>query len=584
MLHQNGGSIKMKQISLKKKLRYLISTYALASIIVILFLACFLYKNTIDDSKKSAASYLTSANQLVSGVLQKVSFTNNVLIENPFLINTLQNYSEKNYIEQFNADISINEILNDAWKSNAEIAEIQLFVDGKKFSSGSGSIHNLSFIKDSLWYNQLQGASMLLIEKNPPDNLTNKERTTSFTNISMCSKIQSGGNTLAYMRIDISKEHINSIMSSVLTDTKSEVFLLNSDGEIIVGKTDFFSDKDILKFSDINSAPSVKYLNIKTDTYKYAGFISKPNSYGMRLVELIPKSVILNSYYKSLLVIIIVTLLILLAVSVLSHYIVHIISKKIYSFSAATSAGNANLAPFDELEPLIDVSKNLSDLNHKIKLYNVSFTAGRISPHFLYNALDTIVWNLNELDNEQIAHILSSLSQFYRLLLLSSSFVCKLDKEIQLISRYLDLQKDCFGSQISSSIEIDDELMNLYIPSFILQPLVENSFKHGFSNKIRNLHISIKANVISDNLVIILKDNGCGMDAYTLEKINNFSDFNAEPMSLHEGIHNVYHRINILTGGNCSMKFSSSLTGGTTIKITLPVATDPETYNIKKNL
>ena len=106
----------MKQISLKKKLRYLISAYTLASFIVVLFLSYFLYQNTIEDSKKSTSACLNSTNQLVSEILQKVSFTNNVLVENPVLLDTLQNYSEKNYIEQFNADILINEILNDAWK------------------------------------------------------------------------------------------------------------------------------------------------------------------------------------------------------------------------------------------------------------------------------------------------------------------------------------------------------------------------------------------------------------------------------------------------------------------------------------
>ena len=128
----------------------------------------------------------------------------------------------------------------------------------------------------------------------------------------------------------------------------------------------------------------------------------------------------------------------------------------------------------------------------------------------------------------------------------------------------MDLQKECFNNSFDYSIECSDEARNLMIPKFILQPIIENSIIHGFSQKIVDGKISVSVSTDAE-LIITVKDNGAGIENDTLEKLNEGNYFSEK-----YGIRNIGERIKLSCGQKYGLNFTSHTLAGTQVIITLP--------------
>jgi two-component system LytT family sensor kinase len=106
---------------------------------------------------------------------------------------------------------------------------------------------------------------------------------------------------------------------------------------------------------------------------------------------------------------------------------------------------------------------------------------GQLNPHFLFNALNTIIAILR-VDAARSKDLLIHLSNFFRKNLKRSSEMSTLEEELDLVNSYLQIEKARFDDRLTIGIDIDPSLMKMILPTFTLQPLVENAFKHGISN------------------------------------------------------------------------------------------------------
>lgn len=188
----------------------------------------------------------------------------------------------------------------------------------------------------------------------------------------------------------------------------------------------------------------------------------------------------------------------------------------------------------------------------------------QINPHFLYNTLNVVSWKALDANCPDICTIISKLGKLCQLNYKFKSTHCTLQDEIVSISLYMDLQKDCFNNSFDYTIDVSDEASALTVPKFILQPIVENSIIHGFAKKSINGRITVTATVDSD-LVIVIKDNGAGMDKDVLRKLNSGNYFSEK-----YGIRNIDERIKLSCGEEYGLTFSSHQMSGTTVTFTLP--------------
>jgi two-component system LytT family sensor kinase len=130
----------------------------------------------------------------------------------------------------------------------------------------------------------------------------------------------------------------------------------------------------------------------------------------------------------------------------------------------------------------------------------------QVNPHFLFNALNTISAVIRR-DPTKARELIQHLSQFFRSNLKQDIETVTLEEELAHVNAYLTIEKARFTDRLEVDINIDQALMDLKLPTFTLQPLVENAIKHGISNLLEGGQIRIYSQAIEDGYKVIVQDN-----------------------------------------------------------------------------
>ncbi|WP_123043036.1 sensor histidine kinase [Cohnella candidum] len=195
----------------------------------------------------------------------------------------------------------------------------------------------------------------------------------------------------------------------------------------------------------------------------------------------------------------------------------------------------------------------------------------QINPHFLYNTLDTIRWLAMYGETQKIEKVAVSLSQILRASLNSKDMV-PIRTEMESIDAYLAIQKNRFEHRITVAVHFDERIMDLLIPRFVLQPLVENSFIHGLEPKLGKGSLLIQGSLGTNGVTIRIIDDGVGMDEQRarelLEERKPAGIVSATGTG--SGVNNVHERIRTLFGEAYGLSIVSSPDSGTIVEVVLP--------------
>ncbi len=189
----------------------------------------------------------------------------------------------------------------------------------------------------------------------------------------------------------------------------------------------------------------------------------------------------------------------------------------------------------------------------------------QINPHFLFNTLNSIS-SLVRIAPDTARELILKLAAILRRLLHSSDAFVPLQDEIDFIDNYLDIEVVRFGrDKLKVVKELDPESLDVMVPSMLLQPLVENSIKHGLSSKIDGGSIYLRSRLSEAHLTIEIEDDGVGMaSAQLLER----------PAGMGQGgigMANVAERLKVLYGETARMTIDSHDGNGTLVRLRLPV-------------
>ncbi|MED4126766.1 LytS/YhcK type 5TM receptor domain-containing protein [Shouchella miscanthi] len=204
----------------------------------------------------------------------------------------------------------------------------------------------------------------------------------------------------------------------------------------------------------------------------------------------------------------------------------------------------------------------------------VNALQAQISPHFLFNTLNTVI-SLIRLDPKKARTMLHSLSQFLRHNVSATTVTFhSLKEELQHIQAYLSIEEVRFEDRLSVTYTIEEELQAVSIPPLTLQPLVENAVKHGFRNKRFNCELTIHVFHHGDKVGLRVRDNGEGFD----ESMLNLNERGQKTdSSTGIGIYNSSKRLQMMFGESASLRFSTELGKGTTVECYIPKSTRKET-------
>lgn len=144
----------------------------------------------------------------------------------------------------------------------------------------------------------------------------------------------------------------------------------------------------------------------------------------------------------------------------------------------------------------------------------------QINPHFLYNTLDTIIWFAADGQNEQVVQMVQDLSTFFRECLSKGEGLISLKDELLHVESYLKIQSVRYQDILDFSIDVPEEILGSNIIKMTLQPLVENALYHGIKRRREKGKIEINGVYDEDNIYLSVEDDGPGMDADHVARIN----------------------------------------------------------------
>lgn len=202
------------------------------------------------------------------------------------------------------------------------------------------------------------------------------------------------------------------------------------------------------------------------------------------------------------------------------------------------------------------------------KEYELKALEAHINPHFLYNSLSTISWMARKINAENIDNMAFLLSKFYRLVLSKGNSVITVQDEINHLKAYVEIERTRFGDSFQVIYDVDPESLDCKMIKIILQPIVENSIKHGLAAKDYRGTIIVRVKQDREYLYLTVIDDGIGMDSQVLESLNRGEDLiNSESGY---GIRNIRERIKAIYGERGHIKILSRPGVGCTVNITIP--------------
>jgi two-component system sensor histidine kinase YesM len=221
----------------------------------------------------------------------------------------------------------------------------------------------------------------------------------------------------------------------------------------------------------------------------------------------------------------------------------------------------------DKIKTLID--ENTREQRNRQKSEMKALQA-QITPHFLYNTLDSIVWLAESRRNEQVVSITRAFSDFFRISLNQGNEWVRVQDEFKHIESYLTIQKIRYSDILDYSIEYEKEMAEKTMLTLLLQPLVENALYHGIKNKRGKGMISARGWREDGFLHFSVEDNGIGMTEEQLAgvkgRMNCFSE--TEPRAF--GLYNVSRRLELYYNGTGLIDIKSVYREGTIVTLLIP--------------
>ncbi len=210
------------------------------------------------------------------------------------------------------------------------------------------------------------------------------------------------------------------------------------------------------------------------------------------------------------------------------------------------------------------IEHRLQEQDKLLMAARVEALASQINPHFLFNTL-TSISSLIRSKPETARMLIVKLSGLLRRLLRSQEHFVTLREELEAIDEYLDIESIRFGPKLRIEKSIDPETLDVVVPSMLLQPLIENSIKHGLSPKIGEGRITIRSSRKNGHAIIDIIDNGVGVSADHGDRVKSGGI----------GLRNVNERLRVIYGANYRLQLDSVPGEGTCARIVIPEMSVP---------
>lgn len=350
--------------------------------------------------------------------------------------------------------------------------------------------------------------------------------------------------------------------------TNRYMVMLHEDGLKDTSNVVYFTGEEEEKWDILHS-----YYGKNKEEYLFSSYINDIT--GWSVMNVITKDE-LEKDSNDILKILFIALLILIVVSInASTILASHITKPLDKFAksiAAVEVGKLRVdTEFDNSEvgrignqfkQLVNNNLELQNrlLNMEIKQRDAQLLLlqSEINPHFLYNTLDSLYFMAIIEHADDIAEMVQSLSNIFRLSLNKGDKLILVRDEIQRMSDYMKIQNHRFHNRFTLHIDVEDHILDTKILNFLLQPIIENAVYHGLESKVGPGNIHLSGRLVENNLHFTIRDDGIGI---------------SDPKKIEQGyaLKNIKERIHLFYGEIYYVDIVSEEEVGTTVNIVIPV-------------
>lgn len=395
---------------------------------------------------------------------------------------------------------------------------------------------------------------------------------------------------LAYLSLDINMTQIQSISQRLYNEESEDFYLINNKGKVL-----YSSDSKVIgkneNYAWVKALTSQKDHSMEWEDKSFSGVLMyeklKQPFEDLYMVKRIPYSVLYEDARKTALMNVLIGLPFLCMLVIATLFIsvrftqpINVLIRNMKEVEKGSfevrfkSLGNDEFGVLGRhFTSMVETINDLIERKFRLELENKStqlkVLQSQINPHFLYNAFQSIGTLALKHKAVEVYSLLTSLSHIMRYSMNMKEDIVSLKQEVDHVKAFLSLQKQRFGSKFEYELNIEKEAELMRIPKMILQPLVENSFKHGFETRTGSGKLLISAELNGEELILTVSDNGKGIGQQKLNQLKTRLQQSYNQTDEHIGLQNIYERLRIYYGDHASMQISSQENHDFTVVIKL---------------
>lgn len=404
---------------------------------------------------------------------------------------------------------------------------------------------------------------------------------------------------IGYIMLSISKEKVENIIEAFMKESME--YWLVMENNVIATNSKHGKEEEIEIINKIEKLRQSDYVKIVTIAGENRLISWKESEYSQMKLVTIGSLDEIRSNYRILLIWMVLFLMVLNGLMIfviyvriknklrplheLSNTMEHFNEKKMYirypiigndEIGRLTFSFNCMM---DEIETLIEKEYKNTEKIHQYEIeqqkISMLYLKNQINPHFLYNTLDMIRTKACLNDDIEVSEMIMQLVEFYRLNVNADSQIVSIKHEIELLQKYMNIMMYRYP-RLEFECRIEEELLDIDIPNFLIQPLVENALLHGLKNMRYMGKIQVDINRDNEDInkiIITVKDNGMGMPEAKIEEINTKLariTWNTEEKSMDRiGIENIQKRLRGYYSNSGEILYKNNKEGGISVIVTL---------------
>lgn len=593
---------KLKKVFMLRSVTSKLLIFIYLDILVLsVFLGIFAYKTAKNLTIKDVG---ISQQQFVKEISRMISHD----------LNGLQNYMEIILYDKGLNEVLMGKLINslDDRKYKVE-KQIQMQIGAEVRNNGLigalvivnkeegalsyvGSFSNVGFREDledyiraQVWYKKTIGgkirASWLGFEKvgifnNEYDNKEYLSFLMAIPDVNIYPNFNCIGATYVVLNQDFFVKKLNNLVPEL----NRIFFICDNDGRMVASSGNNGQEEDLMKLVSLNKANSKSpegYFSFTDKTGEFLVAYSYNEQYRLHFYEtILIKDIVreLQSVTNEIIKIILICSVIFFAVIFFEVKKILNPLKSLFTTILNIKEGNLHERVYyerhDEIGKLGGLFNEMMDEINRVEKerarHEFESLQAQITPHFLYNTLNTIRMMAINRNANDIRFAITSLIKLFRSTYGKGGPLITLREELEILNHYIHLQQIRYSNKFQTSIQVSEDLMDLSVIKLILQPIVENAIFYGVSSLQSNGMITVEGFREQQQLTLQVRDNGKGMPVELIDEVLKKDISNKEKFSS-IGLYSINQRIKLHFGEKFGIQIESEENKGTCVKLRLPL-------------